>query len=714
MSRISSHSTSSNGSHVGNAPEIVNKTGGVEVNGKMYYGLDAEIQLKQQANYDYKLEKTVWQWIEAALNEKLKGDDLGAVLKDGQVLCRLANRIQPGAIKKINAKDIALMSMENIRHYLAFCWSIGLPSTSLFTSSDLYNRRSLTEVLRNLEALGRYTQTLAGWSGPAWSGPKLAKRKEGEKSWATIEIKKPVFVQDTESPEQVDLRSEIVKLHEKLARVTNERDELTDQLEQLRASATVAAASAAATLVTDTADASKASARASDRPTGPAPTPTIAAITIRDADADEDSDGGDSRSKRGKSRSRSKSRTRSRSKERASTPTPPALPARDEEKEKLADDLAKLRDQFAALEAKHREQQEAHAALEAKYRAQQESLVKYWDQIRALTTQVEQKTAEIDRLRIQVVALSQEAAKAMEQAPMPAARPPAAVDTSKLPPAARARHQVAAGKTAAGHADDDATNRFVGKLRQCVVNLFACRVPVKGKRAPPPVDVDPNEVRRLAKILETEIGRRTFAQVLEQSTYADPETPLMNDAFEMLLFFFNTLLQQMDVNEAPDLMTASVVLHASTLIKRVSDDGKTQQFLHEYLHQYEIFANKRLWVELFWDELLAKMQNDVISSVEEEKAYVVNVDICRMLLELSIHRMVVWECKLPLVQAVIADLMEQLHFDAGVAHELQDKVVAAFAPAPSPRTGGSRVQQHAPAASASAQHAHAQPTQLKR
>jgi hypothetical protein len=673
MSRISSHSSSSSA----NAPEIVNKTGGVEINGKMFYGLDAEIMLKQQANYDYKLEKTIWQWIESALNEKLKGDDLGAVLKDGQVLCRLANRIQPGSIKKINAKDIALMSMENIRHYLAFCWSIGLPSTSLFTSSDLYNRRSLTEVLRNLEALARYTQTLTGWTGPTWTGPKLAKRKEGEKSWATIEIKKPVFVQDTESPEQVDLRSEIVKLHEKIARVTSERDDLSEQLDQLRASATAAAASSAATL----------------------------AAAANGNDSDDDA----SRVRRSKSRSRSKERREHSERPSGPAPTPPlpaepAAPARDEEKEKLVSDLAKLRDEFAALEAKHKEAQEAHAAMEAKYRAQQETLVKYWDQIRALTSQVEMKTAEVERLRIQVVALSQEAApKAAEQLPAPAARPPTAVDTSKLPPAARARHQVAAGKTAAGQNEDDATNRFVGKLRQCVVNLFACRVPVKGKRAPPPVDVDPNEVRRLAKILETEIGRRTFAQVLEQSTYADPETPLMNDAFEMLLFFFNTLLQQMDVNEAPDLMTASVVLHASTLIKRVSDDGKTPQFVHEYLHQYEIFGNKRLWVELFWDELLAKMQNDVISSVEEEKAYVVNVDICRMLLELSIHRMVVWECKLPLVQAVIADLMEQLHFEAAVAHELQDKVVAAFAPAPSPRTGGSRVQQQS----------HAQQPQVK-
>ncbi len=595
MSRIVHYgSANSNGP----PPEIVNASGGgVEINGKMYFGLDAEIQLKNQANFDYKLERSLRQWIEGVLNEQLKGDDLGEALKDGSVLCRLANVIKPGSIKKINTKQVALMSMENIRHYLSFCWQIGLPSTSLFTSSDLYNRRALTEVLRNIEALARYTQTLDGWQGPVWTGPKLAKRKEGDKSWATLEIKKPVFVQDGASAEQVDLRSQLVKLQEKLDRLASERDDLTAEVEQLRAAATTATT---------------------------APT---------------------------KHKSSSKS---------TSVVETVVVVERDDAKEKeLAAELAKLRQDYEALQAK--------------YRAQQEQSVKYWDQIRALTLQVEAKTAEIDRLRMQVVALSQMAAPEPAELPAPARPQP-----GTLPSAAVARQQQQqTPSTKAAAATHDPTDRFVVKLRQCVTNLFACRLPVKGKPAPPTVDVDPNEVHRMAKILETELGRRTFAQVLKDCTYTDPESPLQNDAFEMLLFFFNTLLQHMDVTEAPDLITAAVVLHSSTLIKRIGDNGHVE-FVHSYLHAYETFANKRLWVELFWDELLAKMQNDVVSSIEEEKAYVVNNDICRMLLQLSVNRMILWEAPSPLVLAVVNEIVEQLHLTKELQLEMQDMVVRAF------------------------------------
>ena len=159
-----------------------------------------------------------WTWIEESLNEKLPGADLGAVLKDGVVLCRLVNRIKPNTIRKINTRDIALMKMENIKLYLEACWSFGLPSTTLFTTSDLYQRRALTEVLRNLEALARYATSLDGWTGPAWDGPRIARRGESEKSWATVEIKSAVFIQDTESAENVDLRAELVKLQQQLAR----------------------------------------------------------------------------------------------------------------------------------------------------------------------------------------------------------------------------------------------------------------------------------------------------------------------------------------------------------------------------------------------------------------------------------------------------------------------------------------------------------------
>lgn len=81
--------------------QIVNKTGGVEIEGVLYFGIDAENMLKQQAKFDFKLEAELWKWLREALNEPLQGKDLGEALKDGKALCRLVNRIQPGTIKKI-------------------------------------------------------------------------------------------------------------------------------------------------------------------------------------------------------------------------------------------------------------------------------------------------------------------------------------------------------------------------------------------------------------------------------------------------------------------------------------------------------------------------------------------------------------------------------------------------------------------------------------
>ena len=39
-------------------------------------------------------------WIGAVLGEKLDGEDLAAVLKDGTVLCRLMNCIKPNSVKR--------------------------------------------------------------------------------------------------------------------------------------------------------------------------------------------------------------------------------------------------------------------------------------------------------------------------------------------------------------------------------------------------------------------------------------------------------------------------------------------------------------------------------------------------------------------------------------------------------------------------------------
>lgn len=67
---------------------VVNRTGGIEINGQTFFGMDAEIALKMQAKYDFGLEKEMAKWIEEVLGESLPSRDLGESLKSGVILCK--------------------------------------------------------------------------------------------------------------------------------------------------------------------------------------------------------------------------------------------------------------------------------------------------------------------------------------------------------------------------------------------------------------------------------------------------------------------------------------------------------------------------------------------------------------------------------------------------------------------------------------------------
>ena len=64
------------------------------------------------------------QWVEAVLGEPLPAGDFGEVLKDGVILCKLINKIQPGSVKKFKEKVTTTTTsgakvIQNI--YLIFC-----------------------------------------------------------------------------------------------------------------------------------------------------------------------------------------------------------------------------------------------------------------------------------------------------------------------------------------------------------------------------------------------------------------------------------------------------------------------------------------------------------------------------------------------------------------------------------------------------------------
>lgn len=60
-------------------------------------------------------EKEAQEWIESILGKKFPpGETFEDVLKDGQVLCALMNKISPGSVPKINSSGGQFKMMENI------------------------------------------------------------------------------------------------------------------------------------------------------------------------------------------------------------------------------------------------------------------------------------------------------------------------------------------------------------------------------------------------------------------------------------------------------------------------------------------------------------------------------------------------------------------------------------------------------------------------
>ena len=86
--------------------------------------------------YDSSLEDQARQWIEDVTGEKI-GTDFHASLRDGVVLCILANAIKPGCIRKINTAGMPFKEMENIKSFLTAARSMGLPEHDCFSTPDL-------------------------------------------------------------------------------------------------------------------------------------------------------------------------------------------------------------------------------------------------------------------------------------------------------------------------------------------------------------------------------------------------------------------------------------------------------------------------------------------------------------------------------------------------------------------------------------------------
>lgn len=119
-------------------------------------GLDATLKKKLDAKYDQAMEAEVREWMGGLLGGPVEGD-LMEVLKDGTVLCNLANAIKPGIVKKINKMKMPFMQMENIGSFLTAVQSLGVGASESFMTVDLYEAKNPGAVLLCLASLKRRT-----------------------------------------------------------------------------------------------------------------------------------------------------------------------------------------------------------------------------------------------------------------------------------------------------------------------------------------------------------------------------------------------------------------------------------------------------------------------------------------------------------------------------------------------------------------------------
>lgn len=117
-------------------------------------GLDGDLAAKKAAKYDPAVEAEVVKWIQAITGESKGGASAHEWLKNGQVLCKLANKIKPGSVASINTMATPFKERENITYFQKAMRDAGVPESQLFGTDDLYENQDLGTFMRSVVNYG--------------------------------------------------------------------------------------------------------------------------------------------------------------------------------------------------------------------------------------------------------------------------------------------------------------------------------------------------------------------------------------------------------------------------------------------------------------------------------------------------------------------------------------------------------------------------------
>jgi hypothetical protein len=155
--------------------------------------LERQVRAKIAGKRVPEKDKEAQEWIESVLGAKFpQGESYEDALKDGIILCKLINKINPGSVPKINTSGGQFKMMENINMFQKALKDYGVPDLDVFQTVDLWEQKDIAQVTSTIFALGRATYKHPEWQGP-WLGPKPADENKREFSEDVLAAGKTVI-----------------------------------------------------------------------------------------------------------------------------------------------------------------------------------------------------------------------------------------------------------------------------------------------------------------------------------------------------------------------------------------------------------------------------------------------------------------------------------------------------------------------------------------
>uniref|UniRef100_A0A4W5K3W6 Calponin n=1 Tax=Hucho hucho TaxID=62062 RepID=A0A4W5K3W6_9TELE len=140
------------------------------------YGFSAEVKSKIAGKYDPQREEELKVWIEDTTGCDI-GEDFQKGLKNGVILCKLINKLQPGSVKKINSSTMNWHQLENITNFIKSIQMYGLKPHDIFEANDLFESGNMTQVQSTLLSLAGTAKT-KGCQSRVDIGVKYADKQE--------------------------------------------------------------------------------------------------------------------------------------------------------------------------------------------------------------------------------------------------------------------------------------------------------------------------------------------------------------------------------------------------------------------------------------------------------------------------------------------------------------------------------------------------------